>query len=509
MSSEVSGKQIARNTLFLYFRQLILLAVSLYTIRIILDVLGASDYGLYNVVGGIVLMFSFINAGMIQASQRFLSYEMGCNSGSTLLTKVFASINTIHWMIAGVTILLAETIGLWFINTQLNIPEGREIAANWVYQFSIISFVFGVLGVPFNASLIAHERMDVFAYISVGEAILKLIIVYIVQISFYDKLITYGFLVLFVALLNTSVLWLYCRNYYVECRKYFTFEKGILKRIIGFASWSFVGNIGFSFKNQGVNFIINIFFGTTVNAARGVAYSVSSVVSQFANNFMMAITPQITKQYAAGDINNMIKLSFTGSKFSFFLLYIMGLPAIILAPVILKYWLVDIPEYTIIFLQLAIVLLMVDGLATPIGKAIDATGNNKLFQITVAIIMLMDLPISYFLLRNGYEPYTVMYVALFTSVIALFARLAILKKYVPLVSYLSYLKEVIIPSLKVIVMTIMCVIPIIYYMPNTDIIMLLSAILSFVVALIAIYIFGLNLNEQNFVKNFIKKKIKR
>ena len=509
MSNQVTGKDIAKNTMFLYFRQLVLLAVSLYTVRIILDVLGASDYGLYNVVGGIVMMFSFINAGMIQASQRFLSYEMGRGSELPILSRVFSSINTIHWMIAAVTILLAETIGLWFINTQLNIPEGREIAANWVYQLSIISFVFQILGVPFNASLIAHEKMDVFAYISVGEAILKLLIVYIVQISLYDKLITYGFLVLFVALLNTSALWLYCRNKFLECRNYFSLEKGCLTKIIGFAGWSFVGNLGFSFKKQGVNFIVNIFCGTTVNAARGVAYSVSSIVSQFANNFMMAMTPQITKKYAAGDIKSMISLSFSGSKLSFFLLYIMGLPAILLAPVFLKYWLVEIPQYTIIFLQLAIVVLMIDGLAIPIGKAIDATGNNKLFQITVASIMLMDLPISYFLLKMGLEPYSVMYVAIFTSIIALFARLIILKKYVPLLSILMYIKKVLVPSFKVILVTIVCLFPILYFFANTDVVILIAGILSFIIALLAIYIFGLDNSERKFFKDFVVKKIKK
>lgn len=504
-NNNYSGKRVAKNTMFLYIRQLLLLVVSLFTVRVILNALGESDYGLYNVVGGIVVMFSFINSGMVQASQRFLSYEMGADD-ICQLDKIFSSINTIHWIIAIISIILLETLGLWFVNTQLNVPEGRLYTANLVYQFSIFSFAFGIIGVPYNAELIAHEKMSVYAYISVGEAIFKLLICYIVMMTSYDRLSIYGALLMMVAAINTLVLYLYCSRKFVECSTFFSCDKSIIAKIFGFASWSFIGNLGFSFKKQGVNLLINIFFGTAVNAARGIAYSVSSIVSQFANNFMMAMTPQITKQYACGNIKEMIKLTCRGSRFSFYLLYVIGFPAIIIAPTVLKYWLIEVPEYTTIFLRLAIVLLIIDGIAIPIGKAIDSTGNNRVFQITIAMIMLSDIPVSYCFFMLGLPPYTVMYVAISSSICAVFARLIILKKYIPEFKITYYVHCVIMPSICVVLASCVAVLPIILVMEMTDFIGLLVALYSVIATLVCIFLFGLDKEEKSFIYSKISKK---
>lgn len=502
-----SSKRVLKNTVFLYFRQMLLLGVSLYTVRVVLNALGENDYGLYNVVGGIVIMFSFINSGMVQASQRFLSYEMGVENGFRL-DKIFSSINTIHWIIAIGSIVLLETIGLWFVNTQLKLPEGRDYAANIVYQFSIFSFVFGVIGVPYNAELIAHEKMNVYAYTSIGEAIFKLLICYVVMMTSYDKLMVYGLLLMLVAALNTFVLYIYCRKRFVECRTLFSWDNVLIRKIFSFASWSFLGNLGFSFKKQGVNLLINIFFGTAVNAARGIAYSVSSIVSQFANNFMMAMTPQITKQYASGNIKEMITLTCRGCRFSFYLLYLIGFPAIIFAPIVLKYWLVDVPQYTIIFLRLAIVLLMLDGLAIPIGKAIDSTGNNKLFQITIALIMLSDIPVSYLLLKFGLPPYTVMYVGIASSTVAVFARLIILRKYIKEFKLMDFLRTVIMPSVRVVLFSCLAVAPLIFCFEMDDLFGLFVTVFSIIATMIGVYFLGLDIREKDFIMSKIIRKKK-
>ena len=314
-----NNSRIAKNTLFLYVRLIATLLVSLYTSRVILSALGFADYGLYNVVGGIVVMFSFINSGMVQASQRFMAYEMGQGNEENL-KSVFATTNTIHFIIAGVILLLAETVGLWFLNTQMNIDPLRMVAANWVYQLSVFTFLIGVISVPYNAALIAHEHMNVFAYFSIIEVLLKLLIVFVVQWSETDKLILYGFLVLLVAIINRLLYNGYCYTKFEECKFSFRYDKRYFWKILSFAGWSFVGNIGFSFKKQGVNILINIFFGTVVNAARGIAYQVSGIISQFSSSFQMAIIPQIVKQYAAGNINQMLSLAYRGSKYSFYLL---------------------------------------------------------------------------------------------------------------------------------------------------------------------------------------------
>lgn len=443
-----NNSRIAKNTIFLYVRLIATLLVSLYTSRVILSALGFADYGLYNVVGGIVVMFSFINSGMVQASQRFMAYEMGQGNEENL-KSVFSTTNTIHFIIAGVILLLAETVGLWFLNTQMNIDPLRMVAANWVYQLSVFTFLIGVISVPYNAALIAHEHMNVFAYFSIIEVVLKLLIVFVVQWSETDKLILYGFLVLLVALINRLLYNGYCYKKFEECKFSFRYDKRYFRKILSFAGWSFVGNIGFSFKKQGVNILINIFFGTVVNAARGIAYQVSGIISQFSSSFQMAIIPQIVKQYAAGNIKEMLSLAYRGSKYSFYLLYLLTLPVILLTPFILEVWLEKVPETTTIFLRLALIVSLIDCTAIPLGKAIDATGNIRLFQILIAIIMLCDIPISYVFLKFGFPAYVVMYVAIFTSSIGLLARLLILKRYIPTTSIYLFFKDVIIRILVV------------------------------------------------------------
>ena len=302
--SHNTNKRIAQNTLFLYFRTLVILLVSLYTSRVVLNVLGIDDYGIYNVVGGIVLMFQFLNVGMIDVSQRFLTYELGKNDGQQL-QKVFSTSLIIHLIIIFFLLILAETVGLWFLNHKMNIPTSRIIAANWVFQFSILTFIIKIFSVPYNASIVAHEHMKVYAYVSILEVILQLAIVFLLKGSASDKLILYAILMSFVTLLVSIMYTLYCKKYFKECKFRNDIDKQLLHKMLSFAGWSFLGNIGYSLKMQGINILINLFFGPAVNAARGVAYQVNAGIYNFVSNFQIAMKPQITKRYAMGDTNSM------------------------------------------------------------------------------------------------------------------------------------------------------------------------------------------------------------
>ena len=301
MSTSENSKRIAKNTLLLYIRMLFAIIVGLYTSRVVLQTLGVDDYGIYSVVGGIVAMLAFLNSAMTAASQRFISFELGTQNYQRL-KEVFSTSINIHLAIAGIILVIAETIGLWFLNTHMNIATDRMTAANWVYQCSVLTFVMTVVSVPYNACIVAHERMKAFAYISIVEVVLKLVIVYLLLILSADKLISYAILVLGVSLVVRIIYGVYCKRNFEECTYHFSFNKKLFKEMFAFASWSIIGNLGFSLKDQGSNIVLNIFCGTAINAARGVALQVNGIISNFSNNFIMALNPQIIKHYAAGNI---------------------------------------------------------------------------------------------------------------------------------------------------------------------------------------------------------------
>lgn len=425
-----NNTRIAKNTLFLYFRMLFTVVVGLYTSRVILQVLGIEDFGIYNVVGGVVMMFSFLNSGMVASSQRFISYELG-RKNIGRLKKVFSTSISIHILLALLIFLLAETVGLWFLNARLNIAAERMFAANWIYQCSILTFMLTVVNVPYNACIVAHEHMKTFAYISILEVFLKLVVVIVLPFLPFDKLIVYSSLVLLIALVIRLIYGIYCSYHFEECKYHLVRDKSLFTDMFSFAGWSFIGNLGFTAKAQGINILINLFFGTAVNAARGIAYQVSSVIGGFMSTFQMALNPQITKRYASGEIESMFQLVFCGAKYSFFLLMIIVIPFYIRAPYVLQLWLGIVPNYTVVFLRLVLIMLLIDSMATPLVTAMQATGRIRNFQLVISLIMLANLPISYIVLKSGGESYSVMYVAIVTSLIGLIARLCLLNALVP------------------------------------------------------------------------------
>jgi len=498
---------------------LLTLGVSLYTSRVILNTLGVEDFGIYNVVGSIVMMFSFFNSAMSSATQRFMSYELGKNDAKQL-KKVFSMSVNIHGVIAATILILAETIGLWFLNVKLNIPIERMDAANWVYQFSILSFFFTVVGVPYNAMIIAHERMKVYAYVSIVEVILKLIVVFVLVWFGYDKLKMYASLIFIVSVFVWFLYKSYCKSNFPESTYQFFWDKPLFKIMMNYASWSLFGNVAAVAMGQGVNILLNIFFGPVVNSARGIAYQVNSAVGGFVNNFQMAMNPQIIKSYAANDWQYMHLLIFQGSKYSFFLLFFISMPILMEAEAVVKWWLKIVPENTVIFCRLVLINALIDCISGPLMTAAQATGKIKKYQAVIGGLLLLVLPISYVLLKEGFSPHATFYVGISVSMLALFLRLLILKPMLNL-SVMKFTRIVLIRILLVTVSSIICPLVIKYkindevmqyidvyfplmnkYSGNKELLrFLIVSVVSTISVAFSIYCLGLRKEEQSFMKN--------
>lgn len=496
--SNTNNARIAKNTGLLYIRMLLTMFVALYTSRVVLNTLGVQDFGIYNVVGGVVVMFSFLNSAMVSATQRFFSFELG-RKNYEQLRKVFSVSVNIHILIALIILILAETIGLWFLNTQMVIPPDRIVAANWVYQCSILAFMVTVIQVPFNAAIIAHEKMDIYAYVSLLDVFLKLLIVYMLGWLAGDKLKLYAIMVFVVSLLIASIYIIYSKKKYTECTYSVCKEKALYKELINYAGWNLWGNMAAVGFTQGINLLLNIFFGPVVNAARGIAYQVNSAINGFVSNMMMAMNPQIIKSYASGDREYMNKLIFSGSKYSFFLLYLLSLPVLLEVDTVLVWWLKLVPEYTSLFCRLVLVNTLIDCISGPLMTAAQASGKIKKYQTVVGGLLLLNVPISYLFLKLGALPQVTFYVSITISAVALMARLWILRTLVNL-SIRLFVYKVIQPI--VIVGITSSVLPYI-----TDILIEHTLIRFFSVGLISvlsvifcIYYLGLTSDEKEFMK---------
>ena len=512
MSNSENNKRIAKNTILLYFRMLLTMGVSLYTSRVVLNTLGVEDFGIYNVVGGVVMMFSFLNSSMSSATQRFLSFELG-KQDYLQLKKVFSMSVNIHAIIAIVIFILAETVGLWFLNAKLVIPAERMNAANWVYQFSILSFMLTVMNVPYNATIIAHERMSVYAYVSIVEAILRLIIVLALVWLGFDKLKLYAVLVFGVSAIVWILYKIYCKRNFTEINYHFFWEKSLYKTLMNYAGWNLFGNIAGVTFNQGINIMLNIFFGPAINAARGIAYQINGTVNGFVSNFQMAVNPQIVKSYAADDLKYMHQLIFQGAKYSFFLLYILSLPILLETDIILKLWLEKVPEYTVIFTKLIFINLLIDSLSGTLIASAQASGRIKLYQSIVGGLLILNIPISYFLLMLEFQPQVTLYVAIIISIIALLFRLYILNLLINL-SIKHFFKVVIFSALKISLFSLLLSYFIWTKMDYGFSRLYTTSLLSITLTILSIYYFGLNKNEKKYIDLkifstivFIKQKL--
>ena len=455
-----NNKRIAKNTLMLYVRMLFTMVVSLFTSRVVLQTLGVEDYGIQNVVGGVITMFTFINGGMVSSTQRYLNFEIA-KGNADRLKSVFNTALQIHALIAVVIIILGETVGLWFLLEKLVIPEERMTAAMWVYQCSIIACVVNILSVPYNADIIAHEKTSAFAYISILDVTLKLIIVYLLVVSPIDKLIVYAILTLLVQLLIRYVYTRYCNKHFQESFVEWKLNKPLFKEMLSFAGWSFWGNLAGILYTQGLNMMLNIFFGPVVNAARGIAVQVQAAVQQFVSGFQTALNPQITKNYASGDLEQMHSLMFRSARFSFLLLFFLSLPVLLETDFLLTLWLKTVPDDAVIFTQIMICISLIYTTANPCVVANQATGKVKIYQMVVGGILLMILPISYIFLKLGAPAYSVFIVHFFVESVAQFSRMYMLRKLINLPMW-QYMKNIYIPIVTTVVVAI--ILPIIVRM---------------------------------------------
>ena len=429
--SDPNTRRIAKNTAFLYIRMLVMMAISFITTRVMLKALGVDNYGINNVVGGLVSMFSMLSASLSGAVSRFFTFGLGKGDMKHLRVVFSTSIN-IHIVLAIIVLIAIETVGVWFLNHRMVIATDRLGAANWVLQCSTIIFAINLLSVPYRAAIIAHERMSAFAYLTIFEATAKLLIVCAIFHYHGDKLILLAMLNIIPAAMTQFIYWRYCKRSFSECRYQCVYDKKLFCEIFSFAGWSFIGNTAGVMKNEGVNVVINTFFGASINTARGIAMQVNGMVMQFISNFTMALNPQIIKDYAAGQMERMHKLMFQGTRLSYYIFMILSIPIIFEIETFLQVWLDEVPAHTVLFTRLVLILSLAEIVSHTLITAQTATGKIKVYQIVVGGILLLNLPISYLLLRWGCFPEVTVIVAIIVSQLCLVARLCLLRKMIGL-----------------------------------------------------------------------------
>lgn len=510
MSEVISNnKTIAKNTFFLYIRMLLVLVVSLYTTRVVLSALGVSDYGVYSVVGGIVTMLSLFSNNLSTAVSRFITFELGKGESGNAL-KTFRCSHTIFVIFALVTFLLAETIGLWFVVNKLDIPIGREYAAFWVYQCSVITFLISLLSSSYNALIIAHEQMQVFAYISIYEVLMKLAVVYLLQVLPFDKLIVYSILILIVQISLRIIYTYYCSHKFSECSSRLLWDSQESKRILSFTSWTLSSGVAVIGYNQGLNILLNVFYGPIVNASRSIASQIQSAVSLLFNNFQVAIRPRIVKLYAGGSMIEMHDLLLKGAKFSAFLSMLLAIPIFVYSNQILELWLEEVPEYSNAFVRLVLISSFFSSVSQHTFMAIHATGDIKKFQVLESCLLLSILPIAYVLIRFfDVSPVWVLGVYVVVECLTTIVRIVVSYDKINLSVRLFYTK-VFIPIVKVFIMSSALIYLLNYFfVDNSIFVFLLFLALSCIIVVVSIYFVGINTDEKNYLKTVVLKNLRK
>ena len=507
MSSQTTdnNKRIAKNTLLLYFRMLLMMFVTLFTSRVVLDKLGVTDYGIYNVVGGVVAMLGFLNSSMSNAVQRYLSFEIGKNNEAGV-NRIFNVSLFAHAGIAVFVFVVMEIVGVWYLNTHMNIPAERMDAANWVLQCSIFTTLFTIVQVPYNAIIISKEQMGIYAYISILEVVLKLLVVYVLAIGNFDKLKLYSVLIMVVTIGIVMIYRFYCTRKYKEAKFKFIKDWNLLKQIVGFASWNMLGELAWVFTGQGVNIILNSFFGPVVNAARGLAEQVNGAVNRFVANFQTAVNPQLIKNYASDQLGEMKTLLFRSTRFSYYLLLALSLPIILKMDFILHLWLKEVPDYTTGFCQLVLVSSLVSTFSNLLAQVARAYGKIRNYQIIVSIFLFLNFPLSYIVLKFGGSPLSTMFVNIGINAMLLFVRLRLTNRMIQM-TYGSFIRNVLFPV--IIVTAVALVIPLtIYFMLDNSIIsFIIVCLVSFVSVGVSTYALGMNTNERLYILAAISKII--
>ncbi len=507
MSTQISenNKRIAKNTLLLYFRMFVMMVTSLFTSRIVLDVLGAADYGLNNVIGGVVALFSFLNAALVSATQRFLNFYLGKNDFKQANVVFCMSMNT-YILLSVLVVILGETVGLWFVNTHLNIPTERMYAAQWVYQFTLIQFVVNLLRVPYNASIIAYERMDFYAYVSLVEVVAKLLIVYLLYITTFDKLIFYSFLYTVVPLVISIVYKFYCNRHFETTKYRAIWDKVSFIEMFSFSGWSLFGSLANLVAQQGLNILINIFYGVIVNAAAGIANQVSNAVYGFISNFQTAFQPQIVKTFATQEIDRFHRLIFQTSKFSYYMVIVLVMPILFTIDGLLEIWLKNVPEYTAIFCRLILIFLSIEAIGAPLWMSVQATGKIKNYQILMASLIFLNIPLAYIVLKLGLPVYAVWVVRIFINLVAMTARCIYMKHKLDF-PLLPYVQKVVVPIVCVTLLALPVPILLHYFIQDLWHNLIIVGGTSLCLTMVDIYFVGMNRHEREMVRNVALKKI--
>lgn len=501
-----NNTRLAKNTIAMYVRMLIIMVVGLYTSRVVLQVLGFSDYGLYNVIGGFVSIMAFLNSSMTAGTQRFLTYELGKGDKSRL-KLVFSNALLLHVIIAFIIFLLLETIGLWFVNHEITIPEGRESVTYYIFHFSVLSMLVAIVQVPFMSALISHEDLDKYAFICIFDVVLKLTVAYLIQIAPYDKLIFYAG-ALFIAHLITCLVYVFFSIiHYKECTLSFRYEKSILIKIAGFSNWTIIGMLATTANGQGINILLNMFLGTIVNAARGIAFQVNNVVMQFVKNFQIAANPQIIKLYAEGKIEEMTSLALFSSKISAYLLLIIVPPLYINIDYILHLWLGTYPDDTPTFVRIILLQSIIQSMSGPIIFVTFAAGKIKMPNITGGLCVILSLPLCYFLLYIGCSATTILIVNIIPWFFETYFDSYYAEKYTGFSQKrfytVVYLRVFFIGIIIFLISTFLnSIIPLVGVFKY-----IVSFLLCFVCSVAVIYILGLDSKTKNMLLSKIKTKL--
>lgn len=508
MSDVSANTRVVKNTLLLYMRTILVMAISLFTSRVVLNTLGVEDYGIYNVVGGMVAMFAVISGALSSSISRYITFELGKGNDPKRLNAIFSTSVNIQIGISLIVIILGEVVGIWFIYNKMTVPIERITAAIWVLQCSLLAFCINLVSIPYNACIIAHERMSAFAYVSLLEVTLKLLVVYILWVSPIDKLIAYAILLACVSLIIRLVYGVYCKRHFGEATYRFVMDKKLTKEMTGFAGWNFFTNTCYIFNTQGVNLLINSFFGLTLNAARGIATQVDTAIMQFVNNFMTALNPQITKSYAAGEIDNMNKLVCRGAKFSFYLVLLFTLPVYLETEYVLRLWLKIVPDHTVVFLRLTMIGSMVSMLGNTGYVACMATGKIKRYVLILTTVGCLVFPLTWIAFTLGLpaEAAYVSFILVYVGVDII--RLFLMKQMLGF-SPLLFVKDVFVPI--TIVTSVAFILPYISHIMLDEGLLRLLVVLavSTMSSITCIVLFGLKTAERSFINEKIKKIISK
>lgn len=506
MSRVEDNKRIAKNTIILYARMLLVMLVSLYTVRIVLYALGEEDYGIHNVVGGIVTMFSFLTSTMNSASQRFFAFEIGRKNYSRL--NQYFNITLLCYVgISVLIIAIAETLGLWFLKNYMTIPANRMDAALLVYHLAILSFMINMWTIPYSSMIIAHERMTIYAYIGILEVFFKLVIAFILIKLSYDKLKAYAIMTSLIPVGILLSYYIFCRRRYLETKICFEFNYSIFKEVLSFSGWNLFGAIANVLKNQGLNILLNVFFNPVINAARAIALQIESATAVFSNNFFTAVRPQITKLYSSGETERMIGLVYRSTKLCFFLILVISIPVLLETPIILRLWLKEYPSYTVIFTRLTVIYGLLDVLSYSMIASVQATGKVKVYQLIITSVVILIIPISYLFLRAGYEPTIALYITLVITVISFIIRLYFMK-YLVGMSIKNFLLNAMIPIMLVSLLSV--ILPTILHLllPESFTRLCVVVISSIMSCGLFIYIIGMSKSERTYFNSFILSKLK-